>query len=183
MVESFDIYVIINSQQWAVSFLIVNLNYNKTPARLNWNSQSLFLCLLCMLSLQSCLTPLQPPMNCSPRPLSLEFSKQEYWNGFSCPLPGALSHPGMEHWSPALQADSVSLSHWGSPSCLTLPFLESPLLPLILTLYRKCGRAGGQFLRAQGTHFALPKLPCSTSQISQSLVTSHFLVTVQQKLR
>ena len=104
----------------------------------------MFLCLLCMLSLQSCLT-LCDPMNCSPQaPLSLEFSKQEYWNGLSCPPLGALSHPGMEHWSPALQADSLSLSHWGSPFCLTLPFLESPLLPLILNLYGKCGRAGGQ---------------------------------------
>ena len=40
-------------------------------------------------------------------PLSMGFSRQEYWNGLSCPPPGGLPDPGMEPGSPALQADSL----------------------------------------------------------------------------
>ena len=32
-------------------------------------------------------------------PLSMGFSRQEYWSGLSCPPPGDLSHPGIEPMS------------------------------------------------------------------------------------
>jgi len=35
-------------------------------------------------------------------PLSMGFSKQEYWSGLSCPPPGYLPDPGIEPASPAL---------------------------------------------------------------------------------
>ena len=35
-------------------------------------------------------------------PLSMGFSKQEYWSGLLCPLPGDLPNPGIEPGSPAL---------------------------------------------------------------------------------
>ena len=47
-------------------------------------------------------------------PLSMGFSRQEYWSGLSCPPPGDLPDPGTEPASPAWQADSLPLSHWGS---------------------------------------------------------------------
>jgi len=50
--------------------------------------------------------------------LSMGFSRQEYWTGLPCPLPGDLPDLGIEPMSPvasALQADSLPLSHWGSP--------------------------------------------------------------------
>ena len=34
-------------------------------------------------------------------------SRQEYWSGLLCPLPGDLPDPGIESWSPALQAGSL----------------------------------------------------------------------------
>ena len=37
-------------------------------------------------------------------PLSLEFSRQEYWSGLPFPSPGDLPHPGMEPTSPAPSA-------------------------------------------------------------------------------
>ena len=37
--------------------------------------------------------------------MSMEFSRQVYWNGLPCPLPGDLPDPGVEPVSPALQAD------------------------------------------------------------------------------
>ena len=35
------------------------------------------------------------------------FSRQENWNGLPFPSPGYLHNPGIEHWSPALQADPL----------------------------------------------------------------------------
>ena len=47
-------------------------------------------------------------MDCSPlAPLSVEFSRQEYWNGQPFPFPGDLPDPGVEPGSPELQADSL----------------------------------------------------------------------------
>ena len=48
-------------------------------------------------------------------PLSMGFSKHEYWSGFPCPPPEDIPHPGIKGASPALQADSLPLSHQGSP--------------------------------------------------------------------
>ena len=41
-------------------------------------------------------------------PLSMEFSREEYWSGLPFPSPGDLPHPGTEPESPALQADSTN---------------------------------------------------------------------------
>ena len=43
------------------------------------------------------------------------FSRQESWSGRPLPSLGYLAHPGIEPTSPALQKDSLSLSHLGSP--------------------------------------------------------------------
>ena len=40
-------------------------------------------------------------------PLSMGFSRQEYWSGLPFPSPGDLSDPGIKPMSPALQADSL----------------------------------------------------------------------------
>ena len=68
--------------------------------------------------LQSC-PALCNPMNCSPQaPLSMGFSRQEYWSGLPCPLPGDLLHPRIEpksHVAPALWADSLPLVPPGKP--------------------------------------------------------------------
>ena len=40
-------------------------------------------------------------------PLSMGFSRQEYWSGVSFPSPGDLPNPGIEHSSPQVQADSL----------------------------------------------------------------------------
>ena len=43
----------------------------------------------------------------SQAPLSMEFSRQEYWSGLPFLSPGALADPGIEPGSPALQAGSL----------------------------------------------------------------------------
>ena len=44
-------------------------------------------------------------------PLSMGFSRQEYWSGLPFPSPGDLPNPGIEPWSPAWQAylDKIKL--------------------------------------------------------------------------
>ena len=49
-------------------------------------------------------------------PLSMEFSRQEYWSGFPCPAPGDLPHPEIEPLSPALQADPLPSEAPGKPN-------------------------------------------------------------------
>ena len=41
-------------------------------------------------------------------PLSMEFSRQEYWSELPFPSPGDLPHPGIGPGSPAYQAVSLS---------------------------------------------------------------------------
>ena len=47
-------------------------------------------------------------------PLSMGFSRPEYWSGLPFPTQGDLSNPGIEP-TPALQADSLPLHYQGSP--------------------------------------------------------------------
>ena len=44
-------------------------------------------------------------------PLSMGFSRQEYWSGLPFPSPGDLPNPGIEAESPALQTGSLPLGH------------------------------------------------------------------------
>ena len=48
-------------------------------------------------------------------PLSMEFSRQEYWSGLPFPSPGDLSNPGIESVSPVLQVDSLTTKPPGKP--------------------------------------------------------------------
>ena len=48
-------------------------------------------------------------------PLSMEFSRQEYWKGLPFPSPGDIPNPGIESKSPALQADSLPFEPPGKP--------------------------------------------------------------------
>ena len=52
-------------------------------------------------------------------PLSMEFSRQEYWSELPFSSPGELPDPGIKPTSPAspaLQADALTLSHQGNPT-------------------------------------------------------------------
>ena len=49
-------------------------------------------------------------------PLSLGFSRQEYWSGLPFPSPGDLLYPGIEPRSPALWADALSSKPPGKPN-------------------------------------------------------------------
>ena len=48
-------------------------------------------------------------------PLSMGFSRQEYWSGLPFPSPGDLPDPGIKPRSPALQADALTSEPPGKP--------------------------------------------------------------------
>ena len=49
-------------------------------------------------------------------PLSMGFSRQEYWTGLPFPSPGDLPDPGIKPRSPILQADSLLSEPLGKPN-------------------------------------------------------------------
>ena len=56
---------------------------------------------------KSCLTLVIPWTVACQAPLSVGFSRQEYWSELPFPSPEDLPDPGIELGSPALQADSL----------------------------------------------------------------------------
>ena len=63
-------------------------------------------------------------------PLSMKFSRQEYWSGLPFPSPKALPDPKLKPVSPALQADSLSTEPPGKQhrhsSCGQIPHFWAP---------------------------------------------------------
>ena len=51
-------------------------------------------------------------------PLSLGFSRQEYWSGLPFPSPGGLPHPGIEPLSPALAGGFFTTEQPGKYTCI-----------------------------------------------------------------
>ena len=67
-------------------------------------------------SSKSCLTLATPGTVALQAPLSMEFLRQEYQSGLLFPPPGDLAVLEIKLISPTLQANSLQLSHSGSPS-------------------------------------------------------------------
>ena len=56
-------------------------------------------------------------MDCSPQaPLSMGFSRQEYWSGLPFPFPGEVPNPGIVPASPALAGGFFTTEPPGKPS-------------------------------------------------------------------
>ena len=67
-------------------------------------------------------------------PLTMGFSRQEYWSGLPFSFPGDLPNSRIEPASPALAGDSLSLKYQGSLSVeLCLP--KFVRMQLIFTAY------------------------------------------------
>ena len=58
-------------------------------------------------------------------PLSMGFSRQEYWSGMPFPCPGDPPNPGIEARSPALQADSLPTELRGREGMVETKVLNS----------------------------------------------------------
>ena len=73
---------------------------------------------------KSCLILCDPKTVALEAPLSMEFSRQEYWSELPLLTPGDFSHPGIKPRSPTWQADSLPLSH-----------LESHIIYICIIIY------------------------------------------------
>ena len=71
--------------------------------------------LVCVLVTQSCRLIVTSRIIAHQAPLSMEFSRQEYWSGFPFPSPGDLPNLGIKPGSPALQADFLLSEPPGKP--------------------------------------------------------------------
>ena len=65
-------------------------------------------------------------------PLSMGFSRQEYWNGMPFPFPGAFPDPGIKLQSPCLQTDSL----WSEPPANKNIYLSPNLVVITLIVKR-----------------------------------------------
>ena len=88
-------------------------------------------------SLQSCPT-LEPPWTVAlEAPPSMGFPRQEYYSGLPFLSPGDPPDPGIEHTSPALQTDSLLLSHQVGPNkYLTCLYLQMSNLRWLVQYHR-----------------------------------------------
>ena len=70
-----------------------------------------------MCQLLSCVQPFVTPWTAARQaPLSMEFSRQEYWSGLPLSSPGDLPEAEIEPGSLTLQADSLPSEPPGKPS-------------------------------------------------------------------
>ena len=67
---------------------------------------------------QSCPTLATPWTVACQAPLSMGFSRQEYWSGLQYPSPGDLPKPGIEPGSHAWHADFLPTELWGKPQTI-----------------------------------------------------------------
>ena len=70
---------------------------------------------LCLV-IQSSLTLCDPWTVAPQAPMSMGFSRQEYWSEFPCPPPGDCSNPGIKPRSPALAGGFFTTKPSGKPS-------------------------------------------------------------------
>ena len=94
------------------------------------------------------------------------FSRQEYWDGLSCPPPGNLPNPGIKPRSPALEVDSILSESPGKPTNT-----EMGSLSLLQGNLPDSGiKAGSPALLADSLPAELPGKPKNTRVGSLSLL-------------
>ena len=67
-------------------------------------------------------------------PLSMEFSRQEYWSGLPFPSPGDLSDPGIEHRSPALAGGLFTTEPQGKGFAVSIIVVEPNEVGLMMPI-------------------------------------------------
>ena len=104
---------------------LLHFPYNQT------DMASLYVC-VCYLLSRAQLFETQWTVACQ-APLSMEFSRQEYWSGLPFPPPGVIPDPGIEPGSPSLQADSLPSEPPGKPmpSLVVVVGWEAVMIPCL----------------------------------------------------
>ena len=104
-------------------------------------------------------------------PLSMRFSRQEYWSGLPFPPPGDLPNPEIKPGSPALQADSLLAEPPGKLLCSFLKNscaapTQGTLLPDRITRLLSCGVINSVLCSLQEKEQCL-KVPSASTVQSQ----------------
>ena len=106
----------IHSQVYADAFIYIYVYFNPSV----YPSIAFIIC-TCVLVAQSCLI-LWDPRDRSPQdPLSIEFSRQEYWSGLPFPLPGESSQRRDQTWASCIAGNSLPSEPPGKP-CIYSPY-------------------------------------------------------------
>ena len=107
-------------------WILYQLSYQGSPMcictcmyELFWVCFCLFVCLFCFVLVAKSYPTFCDPVDCSlSGPLSMGFSRQEYWSGLPFSSPGNLPDPGIEPRSPTLQADALTSEPQGKPEII-----------------------------------------------------------------
>ena len=118
-----------------------------------------------------CLTLVAPWTVAHQAPLSMGFSRQEYWSGLPFPSPGDLPNPGIEPESPAVQADSLPTELWGKPQWV-YRWLHFSLLPSLIAIVQKLNEVS---LRAKTVRISKQECSLWNAVSSNNLQPSFFL--------
>ena len=118
-VELFHIEGVTARFQPGLDFELGKINYKEHHSAIwwNWIVDCIYVCMhACMLNcfsrVQLCVTLWAAARQA---PLSMGFSRQDYWSGLPCPPPGDLPDPGIEH------ASLNAYLHWQAGSSLLGP--------------------------------------------------------------
>ena len=115
-------------------------------------------------------------------PLSMAFSRQEYWSGLPFPSPGDLPDPGIEPWSPALEADTLTSEPPGKRCAYSRYLIFAvwisyfPSLKLFEACFSNNKRAYKKYKR-QGLK---QDLNVNQASVSRSLIFTSSCLTVKQ---
>ena len=135
--------------EWPVSYLLCYACSFRgiDPLVVTFMCVWLLIAHLCARSLQLCPT-LCDTMDCSPPGSSVHGILQaRILEWVACCPPGDLPDPGVKPTSPALQVDSLPLSHWGSPwlsvvfpsyhfdTCRLCSVVPVPFLQLVICVF------------------------------------------------
>ena len=118
-------------------------------------------------------------------PLSMGFSRQEYWSGLPFPTPRDLSDPGIEPVSPkspSLQADYLLLCHLRSRESLN-KFLKSIVRHALKSFSRREPLLSGKFSILYFFLASAPAKKASEAEIVLSLFFKHWSTLSKDKYR
>ena len=101
-------------------------------------------------------------------PLSMGFSRQEYWNGLPFPSPGDLPYPGIEPGSSTSQADALPSEPPGEPSSSLGTHIMQMLVHLLLS-QRSLGMSSFLFFHSFFLYSVLHHFHHSVFQVTYPL--------------
>ena len=104
-------------------------------------------------------------------PLSMGFSRQEYWCGLPLPSPGDLPDPGIEPGSLTLGEDSLPSEPPGKPSCPTYVHFSTNYTAFSLLVHRALSSHGEH----QGRTYLSYIFVCPVLTHSRSSVYLHWI--------